>query len=149
MVFEFHILKKFAIVLCMFYQTLQGSCWTDILNKKKKKIHPRSKLSLPRCRCTQPSKDDCHSFSFDDTDFFFLRTPKHNSNFNGVLQLSFTLELWRAIGGLWAALPFEAVFPSTHSVAVRLSEKKNGAESKYPQTASQGWLDCWYFGPFA
>lgn len=146
MVFEFHILKKFSIVLCMFYQTLQGSCWTDILNKKKKKsTHALNWVCLDAVALSLPS----HSFSFDDTDFFILRTPKHNSNFNGVLQLSFTLELWRAIGGLWAALPLEAVFPSTHSVAVRLSEKKNGAESKYPQTASQGWLDCWYFGPFA
>lgn len=53
MVFEFHILKKFFIVLCMFYQTLQGSCWID--SNWKKSTHALNwvcldavALSLPR-----------------------------------------------------------------------------------------------------
>lgn len=61
------------------------------------------------------------------------------------LLLPFSSELSMAAGGLRAALPSAAVLFFPLSAAVTPSEKKNDAESKYPQTAS---ADCWYFGPF-
>ena len=68
----------------------------------------------------------------------------------GVLLLSFTLEPLQGCRMFMSFLNISIsffFFPLALSAAVTQSERKNGAQCKYPQTVSAGWLDCWYFGP--
>lgn len=128
------------VVFCILHYAYQKQTENMVQNN----ISAHSVQRLLLCSCTRlPSIDDCHSLKFGECDSLWLVFCSCHS------PQSFP----EPAGGLWASLTSAAVFfpfflcVLAHSAAVTLSEKKNGAENKYPQTASLGWLDCWYFGP--
>lgn len=97
-------------------------------------------LRLLPCSGTRlPSNDGCHSFKFG----------KHNSNHSEFCSCHSPRSFHKPGGGLWGGFFFFLFFLLWPIKLLLLRvKKKNGTESKYPQTVSRGWLDCLCFGPF-